>query len=135
VAGRHTASPDVAYRLDMRHALLLALFTVLASGCPKSAPQSPPGASGDFDERQTCGADIDCAPMVLGCCDHCHDGDAYGVHVDHVDEVEAEYTQEDYECESCPKTKCAPLEGICRNQRCGVRAGDVERVTPLPRLP
>ena len=120
----------------MRQALLLALFTitsVAASGCPKSGPpKPPPGASGDFDERQTCALDVDCAPLVLGCCDHCHDGDAYGVHVDHLEEVDAEYTPEDMDCE-CPKTKCAPLEGICRNQRCGVRAGDVERVVPLPR--
>jgi hypothetical protein len=132
VAGRHTALPIVAYRRDMRQALLLALVAIAASGCPKSGPGKPPPGARDFDERQVCAADRDCAPLVLGCCDHCNGGDAYGVHVDALAEVEDEYTKADYDCDACPKVACAPLAGICRNQRCGVRAGDVEQVTPLP---
>jgi hypothetical protein len=116
----------------MRQLWSAALGVLLATGCPKTAPSGPAGAPLDFDERQACTADADCAPVETGCCDWCNGGTPMGVHRDHAADVRQEYAKT---CAgtACTAMACEPLVAICRDQRCGVVVNGVERVVPLPR--
>ena len=121
----------------MRSCVLLFLAIALA-GCPKEKASVPPdntgGGSSEFDERQACTADTDCAAVEIECCDHCNGGQVVGVHKDYASEVMRQYASHD-ECAGTACTKMACIddpEPICKQGICGLKVGKMEDTPALP---
>jgi hypothetical protein len=117
----------------------VALVTILVLGCGNkggggASTPTPENPGAGFDERQACTVDTDCVAVEIACCDHCNGGTAVGVHKDAAAEVAAEYAGPAKCGETmCTQMACAVAEPICRQDRCGVRVGTEEQMTPLPR--
>lgn len=117
----------------------LVLLAALLASCarPAAPPPSNTGGGaggGDFDERQACSADGDCAAVEIECCDHCNGGFVVGVHRDHADEVRRTYAPPE-ECAGVACTEMACLEqpvAYCARGVCGLRVGSSETTPALP---
>jgi hypothetical protein len=121
-------------------ALALAALAVALAGCPKKSADAPPsngggGGGGDYDERQACTAESDCAGVEIACCDHCNGGTVVGIHRDHAAEVKATY-RADCEGTICTEMGCVEDPApICKQGICGVRIGTAEDTPALPPPP
>ena len=119
----------------MRFLFTLAVSVAL-TGCPKDrgGPAEPAPTAGGFDERQACTADADCAPVEIGCCDHCNGGTVVGVHRDFAAQIREQYAG-NARCNGTACTKMACVEqpaAFCKEGVCGLRTGAHEEATPLP---
>jgi hypothetical protein len=69
------------------------------------------------DDWTRCDRDEDCAPVEVGCCDHCNGGKLLVVNARNTKEALGRYATKS--CTSgCTEVACGPTRVLCEQNRC-----------------